>query len=65
MVLRVRSRPPVVTHADSALTTTTNGARTSACTSDPEPPHLQTIVALLKTLPADQKITIARMLQVE
>jgi len=26
---------------------------------------LQTIVALLKTLPADQKITIARMLQVE
>jgi len=57
------SRPGIVTLKNTRLTTAGDGARTTACTSEPESPQLQAIAALLHALPTEQKRLIAQMLQ--
>jgi hypothetical protein len=65
------SETPVVTHADTPLTTPPNGARTIACTSDAKLAVLADLLADLPTaerraviasLPAADRVAIARLL---
>lgn len=56
------SGPPVVTHADTPLTTPTNGARTSACTSDAK---FAVLADLLADLPAPERREVIASLPTE
>jgi hypothetical protein len=65
------SETPVVTHADTALTTSPNGARTSACTSDAKLAVLADLLAdltgpqrrdVIASLPAEDRVAIARLI---
>ena len=65
------SGPPVVSCADTPLTTPPNGARTSACTTDAKLAVLADLLADLPSpqrreviagLPAADRVAIARML---
>ena len=56
------SDTPVVTHADTPLTTPPNGARTSACTSDAK---LAVLADLLADLPSPQRLEVIASLSAE
>jgi len=56
------SGPPVVTHAGTPLTTPSNGARTSACTSEAK---LAVLADLLADLPGPQRREVIASLPAE
>jgi len=55
------SDTPVVTHADTPLTTPSNGARTSACTSEAK---LAVLTDLLADLPSPERREVIASLPV-